>query len=125
MSESDTPRTDEYCLRPTHYSPGQERLLIPGWIDFARRIERELSHAMGKLRNTTWQDHADAWQKRALRAEAECDSLREDAERYRWWKRHYSASVEGESFRVSVYLPTQENEGVDAAIDSARKEIKS
>jgi len=46
---SDTPRVDVRCVEPTNYCPGQEHLLIPGWIEFARTLERELNAALLEL----------------------------------------------------------------------------
>jgi hypothetical protein len=45
-----TPRTDARCCEPTEFAPGQEAQLIQGWIEFARKLERENLELAAALR---------------------------------------------------------------------------
>lgn len=78
---SDTPRTDAFCRTPTEFNVGQEARLIPGWIDFARQLERELA-AERDAHNATANNLGKALT-RAEKAEAECERLREALESLR------------------------------------------
>jgi predicted phosphohydrolase len=45
-----TPRTDARCCEPTEFGPGQEAQLIHGWVEFARKLERENLELAAALR---------------------------------------------------------------------------
>jgi predicted RNase H-like nuclease (RuvC/YqgF family) len=74
------------------------------------RLTAELAEAKKALRDTTWQDHADHWQKRALKAERELAEAKKDTERLDFL----------DETNQSFFWP--EDQSVRAAIDAGRGE---
>lgn len=131
--KSDTPRTDAFCRTPTEFNVGQEARLIPGWIDFARQLERELAavteerDALAAAMPSEGADAALAYAaEKTLRekAEAECERLREDAERINWLEanpRHAQIIINGETKDCVFYgISTHDLMPLRQAIDKAR-----
>lgn len=73
-----------------------------------RARDAEIARLTEQLRDTTWQDHADHWQKRALAAEAERDALRASLEDEREAWHWLSTAIIGEVGSASAAIGDEE-----------------
>jgi hypothetical protein len=86
------------------------------------RLTAKLAEAKKALRDTTWQDHADSWQKRALKAERELAEARKDTGRLNWLD-HYPAIIRYAAIVGSKVRPIIDRHMYECMSDAERAAI--
>lgn len=83
----------------------------------AEKADQRIADLERQLADTTWQDHADHWQKRALKAERQLAEAQKDVERIDWIDNNVTAIRDLGWFPGSNWPRNNLRRCIDAAID--------